>query len=301
MGTKYEQMWRDGMLDNKTIAFLGAGSMAEAMISGIVSKSVVPNNKIIVTNRTNKERLQELEMNYGIKGIHQENISFDQIDIFVLAMKPKDVGNALATLKNSIKPNQLILSVLAGVTTSFIETQLHENQQVVRVMPNTSSMVGESATAISPGTYTTAKNVQISQRLLQSIGEVYTIEESNMDIFTGLAGSGPAYFYYLMEHMEQVGLEAGIDEKTTRSIIAQTVLGAAKMVLEKEENPEELRIKVTSPNGTTAAGLKALNQNGGGYAIAQAVLSAAKRSKEISEQFENSDQQKDGKVEVVNK
>ncbi|WP_077211033.1 pyrroline-5-carboxylate reductase [Bacillus dakarensis] len=288
------------MLDHTTIAFLGAGSMAEAMISGIVNKGVVPNQKIFATNRKNKERLKELEMNYGIKGIHQENIPFDQIDIFVLAMKPKDVGNALSSLKNSIKPNQLILSVLAGVTTSFIEAQLHEGQQVVRVMPNTSSMVGESATAISPGTYTTAKNVHISERLLQSIGEVYTIEESKMDIFTGLAGSGPAYFYYLMEHMEQAGFKAGLDEKTTRSIIAQTVMGAAKMVLEKEEKPEELRIKVTSPNGTTAAGLDALNQNGGGYAIAQAVLSAAKRSSEISEQFETSEHE-DVKEEVVNK
>lgn len=276
------------MLHNKTVAFLGAGSMAEAMISGLVKSGNIPPKQIIATNRSNEERLSVLEYNYGIKGIKRENLQFDKIDIFILAMKPKDIDKALNDIKDLIKPNQLLLSVLAGITTTYLEENLHLGQQVVRVMPNTSSMIGESATAISPGHNTADENVKLVQELLECIGEVYTIHEKDMDIFTGLAGSGPAYFYYLMEHMEQQGVEAGLNEVTTRQIIAQTIVGAAKMIQSQEKSPSTLRENVTSPNGTTAAGLQALDENGGGIAISKAVEHAAKRSKEISEQIKES-------------
>lgn len=276
------------MLHNKKIAFLGAGSMAEAMISGLVKSEKLPKQQIIATNRSNEERLADLEVKYGIKGIKRENLQFDQIDVFILAMKPKDVAKALDDIKSHIKPNQIILSVLAGITTTYLEQNLHEGQQVVRVMPNTSSAIGESATAISPGQETADENVKLTQELLGCIGEVYTIEEKDMDVFTGLAGSGPAYFYYLMEHMEQQGVLAGLNVKTARQIIAQTIVGAAKMVQEQELTPTILRENVTSPNGTTAAGLDALDENGGGNAISKAVEHAAKRSKEISEQIQES-------------
>ncbi|MFD2213262.1 pyrroline-5-carboxylate reductase [Metabacillus endolithicus] len=275
------------MLHDKTVAFLGAGSMAEAMISGLV-KSEFPTENIIATNRSNEERLSALNENYGIKGIKLKDLPFDQIDVIILAMKPKDVDTALKGIKDHIKPNQLILSVLAGITTTYLEKNLHNGQQVVRVMPNTSSAIGESATAISPGHETSENNVRLTQDLLGYIGEVYTIEEKDMDIFTGIAGSGPAYFYYLMEHMEKQGSQAGFDLETTREIIAQTIVGAAKMVQEQDYTPTVLREKVTSPNGTTAAGLDALDENGGGKAIAKAVEHAAKRSREISEQIQES-------------
>jgi pyrroline-5-carboxylate reductase len=273
------------MAKNPTIAFLGAGSMAEAMIAGIVATEQTSPNHIIVTNRSNTERLVELHNKYGIQGIKQEHLSFDKIDVLILAMKPKHAQTVLQSLKHHIRPNQLILSVLAGISTAYIENYLHEGQQVIRVMPNTSAMIQESATAISAGIYTTANNVAYAQTLLQCLGEVYIIDENHMDIFTGIAGSGPAYFYYLMEHIEAVGKEAGLDSEVVRNIGAQTILGAAKMILQQNDTPAELREKVTSPNGTTAAGLAALKKHGGGRAIAQAVKGAAKRSQEISAQL----------------
>lgn len=285
---KYEQNWRDEMLHNKKVAFIGAGSMAEAMIAGLVQSERIPAENILATNRSNAQRLTALESKYGIKGIKLEYLPFDQIDIFILAMKPKDVDQALHYLKHQITSNQLILSVLAGITTTYLEQNLHDDQQVVRVMPNTSSAIGESATAISPGHKTTEIHVYETKELLNCIGSVFQIDEKNMDIFTGLAGSGPAYFYYLMEHMELQGAKAGFDIQTTRQIIAQTIVGAARMVQEQDETPAVLREKVTSPNGTTAAGLQALDLNGGGIAIAKAVEFAAKRSKEISEQIKES-------------
>ncbi|MDR4888307.1 pyrroline-5-carboxylate reductase [Fredinandcohnia sp. QZ13] len=274
------------MLHEKTIAFIGAGSMAEAMISGIVAAGKVPSKQIFVTNRTSTERLQQLESVYKINGLVSQDLPLKSVDIIVLAMKPKDAGTALQSIKDSLQPNQLVLSVLAGITTSYMEQHLPAGQQVIRVMPNTSSMIGESATAISAGSYTTHENMFLAKELLKSIGEVYEISEDQMDVFTGVAGSGPAYIYYLMEHMEATAKKLGLQEKISRDIIAQTIVGAAKMIQQQGETPSTLRENVTSPNGTTAAGLAALEKNGGDKAISQAIKHAAKRSHEISSQLE---------------
>ena len=281
------------MLNKKTIAFIGAGSMAEAMISGIIAAGKIPLEQIIVSNRSNKERLKQLEETYEINGVTRENLNFNNIDMIVLAMKPKDAEIALQSIRDSLQPNHVVLSVLAGVTTSFIEQNLPFAQQVIRVMPNTSSMVRESATAISSGNHTSKQNMTLAKELLESIGEVYIIPEEQMDIFTGIAGSGPAYFYYLMEHMEEAGIKGGLTEETARLIIAQTMVGAAKMIQEQGETPTVLRENVTSPNGTTATGLAALEMHGGGIAISEAIKQAANRSREMSSQLEKTDKDKE--------
>lgn len=277
------------MLETKTIAFIGAGSMAEAMISGICASEKMTRNNIFVTNRSNHHRLQELHHKYGITAVNRENLNLNSTDIIVLAMKPKDVEATLYSIKNTIKPHQLILSVAAGISTTFIEKNVPFDQQVMRVMPNTSCMIGESATAISPGKHTSKQNISLATELLQCIGEVYVIPEEKMDIFTGIAGSGPAYFYYLMEHMEKEAQRNGLTSQMTRQIIAQTIVGAAKMIQERGTSPEVLRENVTSPNGTTAAGLAALKGHGAGKAISEAIKHAANRSKEISQQLEKSE------------
>lgn len=274
------------MLKNKKVAFLGAGSMAESMIAGVVKSGKIRPEHVFVTNKSNGARLLRLEDRYGVNGLPQNEMPFEEIDIFILAMKPNGAGEAVEALKDKISPDQLVVSVLAGISTGFMEENLNPGQQVVRVMPNTSSMIQESATAMSSGKNTTKANMDDVKELLSCMGKVFLIEEDQMDIFTGLAGSGPAYFYYLMEHMEQVGTENGMDEKMVREIIAQTIFGAAKMIMEKDEKPAVLRKNVTSPNGTTASGLNALRKYNGGQAIAQAVNHAAKRSKEMNRELE---------------
>ncbi|WP_433742411.1 pyrroline-5-carboxylate reductase [Falsibacillus pallidus] len=274
------------MLKNKTIAFLGAGSMAEAMISGIVKSGLMPASQVIATNKSNVDRLNDLTDKYGIKGIQRNQLNMNEVDIIILAMKPKDIDAALDSLKDEISSKHIIVSVLAGISTSRMEEGLPDGQQVLRVMPNTSSMLQESATAVAGGRHVSMDTVMEIKQLLSSIGEVYLIDEAQMDIFTGIAGSGPAYFYYLMEHIEKTGQQEGLDKETARKIGAQTILGAARMMLEQSDSPTELRKKVTSPNGTTAAGLEALKENGGGKAISEAVKSAARKSEEISVQLE---------------
>ncbi|TYR80676.1 pyrroline-5-carboxylate reductase [Priestia megaterium] len=274
------------MIKTRKIAFLGAGSMAEAMISGMINANKLPAKNIIVTNRSNEKRLNELEAKYGITSVRRHELNTKEIDVFILAMKPKDAEQALSSLKPDIQKHQIVLSVLAGISTSYMESLLHDDQQVIRVMPNTSSMIQQSATAISPGQNTAMDTVLLTKDLLSAIGEVYLIDEKQMDIFTGIAGSGPAYFYFLMEHIEKAAKEEGLDPEVARQIGAQTIYGAARMMMEREETPTQLRKNVTSPNGTTAAGLDALAKYGGGEAMMAAIKGASKRSKELSTQLQ---------------
>jgi pyrroline-5-carboxylate reductase len=260
--------------------------MAESMISGVITAEKMPANQIYVTNKSNAGRLEELHSKYGVNALAQSEIPFEKIDLFILAMKPKGAEEALLSIKDKVRLDQVILSVLAGITTEFMEGHLNQGQQVVRVMPNTSSMIQESATAVVAGESVTMGHVKLVTELLECMGKVFLIQEDQMDVFTGLAGSGPAYFYYLMENMERIGVENGFEEQMARKIIAQTIYGAAKMVLENGEAPASLRRKVTSPNGTTASGVEALIKFNGGEAISQAVLHAANRSKEISKELE---------------
>nr|WP_206207741.1 pyrroline-5-carboxylate reductase [Virgibacillus profundi] len=271
---------------NKRIAFIGAGNMAEAIISGFINSGKLEKEQIIVTNRSNQERLNELNRKYGIETVTKDQLDYRTIDIFILAMKPKDIDGILEDLCEKITADQLLISVLAGISTSYMEENSSDRQQVIRVMPNTSSMIQESATAVSPGKHVTMDQVMLTKELMKCIGEAYIIDEDMMDIYTGIAGSGPAYFYNLMEHIEEVGQQAGLGRELVREIGAQTLLGAAKMIIKQEETPTELRKNITSPNGTTAAGLAALNAHGGGIAIKEAVKSAALRSKELSKEPE---------------
>ncbi|OZU88199.1 pyrroline-5-carboxylate reductase [Virgibacillus indicus] len=260
--------------------------MAEAIISGFIQSEKLAKEQIITANQCNQERLSELKNKYGIEAVTKDQLDYTTIDVFILAMKPKDIDGVLEDLRDKITADQLLISVLAGISTSYMEENLNDGQQVIRVMPNTSSMIQESATAISPGRHVSMDQVLLAKEMMKCIGEAYLIDEDKMDIYTGIAGSGPAYFYNLMEHVENVGHQAGLDRELVREIGAQTLFGAAKMILEQEETPKELREKITSPNGTTAAGLDALNAYGGGLAIIEAVKSAASRSKELSKESE---------------
>ncbi|WP_226037282.1 pyrroline-5-carboxylate reductase [Aquibacillus saliphilus] len=273
-------------MKKQRIAFLGAGNMAEAMISGFVQSGNITADQITVTNLNNEKRLLELNDKYGVKVTPKDQLDYKKIDVFILAMKPKDIDGVLHDLSNKISTNQLLISILAGISTPYMEEKLTNGQQVIRVMPNTSSMIRESATAVSPGIYPTFDQVQMTKELMECIGQAYIIKEDKMDIYTGIAGSGPAYFYNLMEHIEEIGHNEGLDRETARQIGAQTLLGAAKMMLDQDKTPTELRKNVTSPNGTTAAGLDALNNHGGGDAIIEAIKHAASRSEELRKELE---------------
>ncbi|TLS39067.1 pyrroline-5-carboxylate reductase [Pseudalkalibacillus caeni] len=273
------------MLENKTVSFIGAGSMAEAMVAGIVDSKMMEAQDVIVTNRSNEERREELMAKYGVMATKSVEFAVKEADIVILAMKPKDIEAALLSIKEHMTKDQVLLTVLAGVPLEYYQDILGNEQPVIRVMPNTSSTIGQSISALAPGDHATMDHVLAAKKLIESIGEAVVINEDQMDVFTGVAGSGPAYIYYVIEHLEQAAVNGGIEQETARKMAVQTVLGASMMVNETNEAPAALRKKVTSPNGTTQAGLEALDENGGAKAVRAAVKNAADRSKEISEQF----------------
>lgn len=275
------------MLNNQKILFIGAGPMSEAIISGIIQSSVIPAQQIYVQNRSNTARLKELQKKYQIHVYNETDVHLTEFSIIVLAVQPKNIEEIINQLKNTIHTNQLILSIVTSMTIDYFEERLMK-QPIIRVMPNTSSMVCESATAMAVGKFTNNDHIEMSKMIFRSIGEVYTIAEKHMDIFTGIAGSGPAYFYALMEQMESVAIEGGLPKQQVRSIVAQTILGAARMVLGNNGSPETLRKNVAAPNGPTEAGLVALESFGGLKAIKEAVKNTTKRSIEINEEIEKS-------------
>lgn len=276
-------------LAKQTICFIGAGSMAEAIIRGIVEKKKIQPDRIIAVNRHNQNRLTELHRKYHIKSILESNAKFDAIqeaDILVLGMKPKDVESAIAELRPYIKPQQLIVSVIAGLSIRSLSAILQCDAPIVRTMPNTSSTIGLGATGLSFSDKVTPEQKQMVLEIFQSFGIAREVEEENLDIVTGLSGSGPAYIYYMIEAMIEAGVEGGLEEPTARELAVQTVLGAAQMVKQTGEEPAILRQKVTSPGGTTQAALELMNEHGMGTIFKKAIHRSAERARELGAQME---------------
>lgn len=267
------------------IGFLGAGSIAEAMLSGILKKGLLSAEHILVSNRNNQERLDQLADTYQVQVSQDRKLLVDTSDILILAMKPKDAAEALMELQGTVRPGQLVISVIAGVATSLIEEWLGVQCAIIRTMPNTSSAIGLSATGLACNRFVTEEQLELATRLFEAIGTVFTVAEEELDIVTGLSGSGPAYIYYLVEAMVGAGAKAGLCRETARQLTLQTLLGAAHMLLDTSEDPALLRLKVTSPGGTTQAGLEVLQSYQFQEAVTSAILRATERSRELGAQY----------------
>lgn len=203
------------------------------------------------------------------------------MDVVLVCVKPQDMGKALERIAN-LETKALIISVAAGVACSVVEQALGEGARVARVMPNTPALIGKGASAFSLGKYASLEDAGIVHRLLEGVGEVVEVPETMMDAVTGLSGSGPAYAYTIIEAMADGGVRMGLPRNVSINLAAQTVLGAAAMVLEGDKHPAELRDEVTSPGGTTIAGLAALEAAGLRGALIGAVTAAAEKSAELN-------------------
>ncbi|WP_164670579.1 pyrroline-5-carboxylate reductase [Virgibacillus doumboii] len=268
---------------DKKVAFIGAGSMAEAIISGIVHQEILRKEQIVVTNKSDKERIDRLKRRYQIQSIQDKEKVAADADIVILATKPYDLEPAVQSIQAYLKPDQLIISVIAGISTEYITSLIGSNAPVIRAMPNTSASIGYSATALSAGKFAGDEHMAEAQALFESIGSTVMVDEADMHTVTGVSGSGPAYIYYFVEAMEQAAVEAGLDKETAKALVAQTVVGAGEMLKQTGEAAGDLREKVTSPGGTTQAGLEALAADGFQDAIKNCVKSARERSIELGE------------------
>ena len=273
------------MLAAKRLFFLGAGSMSEAILKGLLATATIPAEQVTVCNRQHYARLHELRDQYGALPSYDKLVDIAQAEIIVLAVKPFDVANALTEVRERLRPDQLVISVAAGVATETIEALLPSPLPIVRAMPNTSSFVQESATAICGGRWATSEALALARELFAAIGTVVTVEEGAMDAVTGLSGSGPAYFYYVAEALLAAGEAVGLPAETSRDLLIQTLYGAARMLRETGKGPGELRRQVTSPNGTTMAGIAALDDAAVAAALRRAVERATARAREMGEQL----------------
>lgn len=268
------------------VAFIGAGSMAEAILTGILEKKFLRPNQIFVTNRSNTERLQRLSTLFHVHTSSDKKEILDNADVVILSMKPKDVTEALQSIQPHVTSDQLIVSVLAGVSTDYISDQLECEVPVVRAMPNTSAAIGFSATAIAPGKFAGGDDVDTVKTLFRTIGTTTVVEENDLHAVTGLSGSGPAYIYYFVEAMENAAAQSGLNEDVAKELIVQTLVGAAEMLKSSKDHPSVLRKKITSPGGTTQAGLETLEKYKYQEALMECIKRAAARSIELGSPFQ---------------
>lgn len=268
----------------KNIGFVGAGSMAEAMINGFLQSGITKPENIYITNRSNEERLNELKEMYGVRPCRDKSEFFTQTDIVVLAFKPKDAAESIDSIRSYMK-DQLVISVLAGLTIETIQHYFGRKLAVIRVMPNTSAAIRKSATGFSVSAEASQDDITAATALLETIGDATLVEELHLDAVTAIAGSGPAYLYRYIEAMEKAAQTVGLEEETAKKLILQTMAGATDMLRQSGKQPAQLRREITSPGGTTEAGLRALTEARFEEAIIHCIEETAKRSAEIKEQF----------------
>ncbi len=271
------------MLQEKRIGFIGSGNMGEALVSGLVlSKAAKPDN--IFCSDIDEDLLKNVKDKYGVNTTTDNMIAAQKADIVIYCTKPQILGMVLKQTAPALNTSKLIISIAAGVPLAAIASGLHQELRLIRVMPNICAFVKESATAIAAGEYATKDDIALARAIFDSVGRTVFIQENVlMDAITGLSGSGPAYIFTIVDAMADAGVKMGLSRKDSLFLSTQTVLGAAKLLLESKEHPGQLKDRVASPGGTAIAGIHTLEQGGLRTTMINAVESATKRSKELGD------------------
>ncbi|KMY50691.1 pyrroline-5-carboxylate reductase [Peribacillus loiseleuriae] len=267
------------------IVCIGIGSMAEAIISGMIARGGINPRQIKVANKSNQERLAYIQQQYGVCGHTSLEAALTDADVVFLAVKPKDVLAALTAARPYLTENMLLISVAAGINLASLEGIIEKKMAIVRAMPNTSAAVGLSATALAANSLAGNAQLQTAIDLFTTIGTVSVVEEHKLNAVTGLSGSGPAYIYYVVEAMEKSAQEIGLDPVTAKQLIIQTIQGAAEMLKQSPKTPQTLRKEVTSPGGTTEAGLKVLEQHHVQNAFIACIEEATNQAKRMGDEI----------------
>ena len=259
------------------ITFIGAGNMSEAIISGILRKGVFKAPDITVSDPL-LERRNHMEVTYHVQGRDNNIDSVAEADVVILAVKPQVFPSIWDNLKQSVS-NKLIISIMAGITSETIA--FGTDLRVIRVMPNTPSLVGRGASGIAMGQFASEDDMNTAEKIMQSVGISVRVEENQLHAVTALSGSGPAYVFYFMEAMIEKAIDLGLDEDTARLLCVETFGGSADLLANSEDSPEALRNRVTSKGGTTAAAVQVFEENNMKQTILDAMKSANDRSQSL--------------------
>lgn len=265
------------MLDHLRFAFIGGGNMAEALLKGLLRGLAVEPHRIMATDVL-AERRQYLESAYGITASADNAQAVKRSDVVILAVKPQVMADVLGNIAAAMTRDKLVISIAAGITLQTLQNAFGVDKRVVRVMPNTPALVLSGAAGISPGAATTADDVTLVEQIFNAVGRSVVVGDEMMDAVTGLSGSGPAFVFAIIEGLSDGGVLSGLPRPMATLLAAQTVLGAAKMVLETGKHPGELKDMVTSPAGTTIAGMQALESGALRGLMMEAVRCATERS-----------------------
>ena len=264
-----------------TIAVVGAGKIGEVLLSGLL-RSGWPAGRLIATARR-AERADELAARYGVRVVDNE-AAVAEADVLAIAVKPQDAAALMADLGPKVPSGKLVVTLCAGLPTSFFTKWLPEGTPVVRVMTNTPALVDQAMTAISAGPFATAEHLTLAEEMFAPLGRTVRVPESQQDAVTALSGSGPAYFYYLVEAMTDAGILLGLPRQVAHDLIVQTAIGSAIMLRDSGEHPVKLREAVTSPAGTTISAIRELENHGVRAALLAALEAARDRAREIAAQ-----------------
>lgn len=267
-------------IKGQKVGFVGAGNMGEALIKGLVSANLVPPEAVYASD-TRLERLRALDQQYGIQLTPDNAELVRQADIVILAVKPQIMAPVVRQIAAAVTRKKLLISIAAGVSTLTIRAALGKDARLIRVMPNTPALVLEGVTAIAKAEGLEPGDLDTAGEIFSAVGRVVTLDEDLMDAVTGLSGSGPAYVAVVIESLADGGVKMGLDRITAMTLATQTVLGAARLMLETGLHPGALKDMVSSPGGTSIAGIAALEEGGIRTTFIKAVERATLRSREL--------------------
>ena len=269
-------------MDSKSIGFIGAGIMAEAIIRGLIDRGVFSPSRIRIYDPA-KERCDFFSSTFGVIADASNEQVIEKSDIIILAVKPQVMASALAPAASTFRANQLVISIAAGIRTETLDTICGKIPAIIRIMPNTPALIGQGISAICPGPRATEAHLEMTETIFSAVGSTIRVDESAMDGVTAISGSGPAYIFYWMENMLKAAGELGFEPSIARKLVYQTFIGSSALAAASQEAPEELRKRVTSKGGTTEAAIRTMNEAGVDRAVIAAVQAASRRSKELSQ------------------
>ncbi|MFJ4678924.1 pyrroline-5-carboxylate reductase [Kitasatospora sp. NPDC088783] len=269
----------DTTTGGQKIAFLGTGKIGEALLSGLLRAGTSPADVLVTARRP--ERATELADRYGVATVGNAEAA-KLADTLILAVKPQDMGTLLEELAEHVAADKLVVSAAAGIPTAWFEERLAPGTPVVRVMPNTPVLVDEGMSVISGGSHATEAHLVRTEAIFRSVGKALRVPENQQDAATALSGSGPAYFYFLVEAMIDAGILLGLPRQVAHELIVQSAIGASVMLRDSGEHPVKLREAVTSPAGTTIAAIRELENHGVRAALLGALEAARDRSRELA-------------------
>jgi pyrroline-5-carboxylate reductase len=267
-------------IKGQKVGFIGAGNMGEALIKGLVAANLVPPEAIYASD-VRIERLRTLEQQYGVRLLQDNAELIRQADVVILAVKPQIMAPVVRQISATVTRKKLLISIAAGVSTMTIRAALGKDARLIRVMPNTPALVLEGVTAIAKAEGLEPGDLDTASEIFSAVGRVVTLDEELMDAVTGLSGSGPAYVALVIESLADGGVKMGLDRVTAMTLATQTVLGAARLMLETGLHPGALKDMVSSPGGTSIAGVHALEEGGIRHTFMTAVERATLRSREL--------------------